>query len=488
MRWFCLTIALCILGCDDDSPTEEPSSPPEAPATAAVEATPAPAEETAPTEAAPSPRAPGPGAPIERAPAADRSKMREYRRVLSEARVAHRAGDSEHAIERYRAAVDLDPGGRALCELGWILFRAGHEDEARVSLSRGLAALPTEDPVPAHAVGPVGACLYNMGRLEESAGHGAEARRRYERSLQVRPGNRVVHERLRALPAPAAPTPTSSLPACGEGAATFDVDDWAARTRSAASSLSSANARLAELGLRPVLGETFVDWQSRQPEEFVLEITVRVESMRRAEGHARVVVTELSQQGIAFRVAVLLDTPEGTCRAGQLEEELDMCSFSCLSDARPFRLDFVPLVSENVDALRLRTTAGACACGSSRGSREATIFYGVEGDALTRYLGVPTYSAWYNSPVPPATESSSTLVLSDSFPRTITVTTEVSCTGGCSEDEYTDRQAAIDDESDVDVQRDLSEELGQDCGFYYEPCTASSSTLRHRYTGSTYSL
>lgn len=77
-------------------------------------------------------------------------------------------------------------GNRCYAHLG-----AGRLQQAQAACEAGLAAAE-QDRVR-------GAILYNLGRIAEARGERREAIERYEDSLDVRPGNAIVEERLRRL-------------------------------------------------------------------------------------------------------------------------------------------------------------------------------------------------------------------------------------------------------------------------------------------------
>lgn len=480
-RWLLLGM-LALAGCgDDDEGTPGPSAGEE--------------REPPPVEPEPAPEPPAPSAdPIagrrERAEAADPSQVREFRRKLAEARRLHREKNDVEAIARYREAAALDTNGRAFCELGWIFFLREDLDRAEENLERGLALLPADDPVPERFVGPVGSCLYNLGRLEEEREHPEAARRYYERSLEVRPGNRIVERRLAALPAaPGAEPSGRAVPRCGSGSSAFDVSAWRTRAGALSGAPERFDALFEELGFEPIREEAILRWDGSRVEDPQLEATARVIELSLGERRGQALHLHVGDDtGNGFdRVAVLLEAQDGErCVAGTLEQDQDMCSTACLGEDTPMVLSTERLVAPDVDALRVVRNGGACACGTLRGAVSETAFYGIEGDALVRYLAAVTYDAFYTSPVPPSGWTEAQIEVEGDHPRTIRVVSREACAPGCDEQSLAAAEARIEAaESDEEAQ-EIRWELESECGFDPEPCTPSETTTTYVYRDGDY--
>lgn len=85
------------------------------------------------------------------------------------------------------------------------------------------------------------------------------------------------------------------------------------------------------------------------------------------------------------------------------------------------------LTEPDRDTIVVRDAGGWCGPGASRGDRLATSFWGVEQGRLMRYLEAVTHESWYESPMPPVATRRSEIELSDTWPRTITLTEVVEC-------------------------------------------------------------
>ncbi|MFK7986658.1 MAG: tetratricopeptide repeat protein [Sandaracinaceae bacterium] len=444
-----LVIVVALVGCDDPptdpAPTPSPRALPEAPPTPSSE--PENAVAVQPSEA-PSP------------PSLSVAQARQLRVHLREARTANRAGELEAALSAYRAAAAIDPDGGALCEMGWVLFQSEQVAAARDALTRGLAALPTHDPVPDDFVGPVGACFYNIGRLEEDAGNTSLARRHYARSLAVRPGNRVVTQRLNALASEDSTAVVGGVPACTDGPRAFDLDAWVTEVRALDGPLSTFAAPLRRLGFTNLDG-SFIDVMGQgDGDDSPLSATVTRVPLRLGDGAGVAMHVSLDDHlgGQFDGVVVLRSAQSGLCRSGTIAESVDACSTSCLSDDPVFEMRTEQLVAADRDALRITTRTGACSCGSYRGGHHELRFYGVEGQQLVTYAQAVTYDGWYQSPWPPTRSRSADVTLGSGFPRSISVVQTEECEV-CGED----LRAQIED-AEGDALEALETELFDACG------------------------
>lgn len=125
------------------------------------------------------------------------------RELLDAGRSAVKKKDYETGIAKYEAALAIDPvEPKVLGELGWALFLAGRNDDARNRLYDAL--------VYNRDAKSRGAILYNLGRVAEAQGQPENAADFYRRSLVLRT-NDTVKARLTAL---AADTGISTHPGC----------------------------------------------------------------------------------------------------------------------------------------------------------------------------------------------------------------------------------------------------------------------------------
>lgn len=458
--------------------------------------TPAPTEETPASEAPVDPPAPATATAEaesfeERAPVVQAETQRRFRRELRQARIANRAGNREEAIVHYRQAVDADASGRALCELGWVQFQSEQLDAAEESLRRALALLPSPAAVPTELAGPLGACLYNIGRVHEARSDVSLARTSYERSLEVRPGNRIVQARLDGLgQSPSAPTEATGRRCDAGQSAQPDFDAIIAEISSLRGEPEAFNPLLLRLGMHAGIDHgLFIDDGGfpLADEDLEAEATVRRVPLRQGSNAATAFHVTVSSGGnYADRVVVWARAGEGHCIAGAFSLNTDSCSTSCLGDGPTMAISAIALVAEDREALQVDTTGGACSGGSERGATAQTSFYGIEGNVLVKYVEVDTYDAWYTSPIPPTSEDSTTFTFSETFPRVLTLTAQTECQGGCNEAEFAQRRREIEDESDEDLAYDLQDELYSDCGSYPTECTASEETSALRYVNGTY--
>lgn len=112
--------------------------------------------------------------------------------LLNEGRAATKKGDHAAGIAKYREALAIDASDvSVLCELGWAAFQAGDLELAHRSTVQALKFVREDKQR--------GMILYNLGRIAEAREQIAEAVDDYRASLQFRPGNKTVQERLDAL-------------------------------------------------------------------------------------------------------------------------------------------------------------------------------------------------------------------------------------------------------------------------------------------------
>lgn len=169
-------------------------------ATPATETTAKGADETTPTEKAettPTPDAPPARKPFERKKVdADRAKKQSesFRALLAKGRKEVKSGKFADGMASFEKALEIDPNNaRALSELGWAAFKNKDLERAE-SATRASIRNSRENSVS-------GASLYNLGRIHEERGENDQAATAYTRSLEVRPGNKIVAQRLADLKA-----------------------------------------------------------------------------------------------------------------------------------------------------------------------------------------------------------------------------------------------------------------------------------------------
>lgn len=193
-----LAATLAVGACDSKSSDEDAGGKPDAGETGAA-AAPA-SDPVAKPEASPGAKADTPqagGEPVGKAEikrptrAEAEAKRKELARLLGEGRKASRAKDHGTAIQRFRAALKINPAhAGVLGELGWAHFKAGQLDEAEDVLARALRYSRSDKGR--------GMVLYNLGRVHEAREDFASAATYYARSLERRP-NDTVKARLEGI-------------------------------------------------------------------------------------------------------------------------------------------------------------------------------------------------------------------------------------------------------------------------------------------------
>ncbi|MEM1415315.1 MAG: tetratricopeptide repeat protein [Myxococcota bacterium] len=462
MRLACLTL-LVLSACESSAPTPAPAAEPPPVPPALAEA--AEAAELADDEAMSIAQAPAsftvPSDPAERA--------RAYEAALALARAARRSGDTDAAIASYRQAAALDESGRTRCELGWVLFQADQKEEGARAIREAAERLPRH-PVPRELRGAVGACLYNLGRVEEDEGDTEKARFAYERSLVVRPGNRVVRSRLRDLP----PAPRPAVPvdvSCGSGAP-LDLDAWVEQLR-AATDADGFDRAVAAVGQDPISvpvdeyadGDLLPDTRIRgEVREVPLRLGLsrgRVVQLRTMDGRGNETVW-----AFVFR----MDEGRPPCLVDVLAAHADECTAGRSRDPL-FAFTTLPLANEGVDALRVVEHSGQ-SCGRFQTVESAVSFYFVGATELREVLTVVTHSASYEEfrhPVASTYEDYAEVTVSgEGFPRRLRVRERRVCS--CTAEEVARLEAAIDEAEGEDAEEDAIAALEGRCGVLDEPC------------------
>jgi hypothetical protein len=138
------------------------------------------------------PDASRPGKPAALEPGKVRELRKQYSKLLDEGRSLTKADKLDEGMSKYRAALEIDPSNpTVLGELGWAQFKANALDDAQSTTMQALR-LAQEDKAR-------GMLLYNLGRIAEARGETEAAIVYYRTSLEKRPGNATVQERLDAL-------------------------------------------------------------------------------------------------------------------------------------------------------------------------------------------------------------------------------------------------------------------------------------------------
>lgn len=192
---------------------------------------------------------------------------------------------------------------------------------------------------------------------------------------------------------------------------------------------------LGELGFGPLPDRTI---EELTPERGVMALTsVQIVDLRRGGDAApdKLVAARFRNAAGAesLRALVLRPVPgqDGVyCSLGNdLSHEKESGEEPCIeAHPGPARsLKIVTLLAPDRDAIVMRDAGGWCGGGSRRGDRFSTSFWGVEGGRLIRYFEVVTAEAWYQSPDPPVVVLRGEIELSDTWPKTISLTEVMEC-------------------------------------------------------------
>lgn len=127
-------------------------------------------------------------------PAEAQAMSKAFKKLLNSGRSSVKAGKYAEGIADFEAARKIDPNNaRVLSELGWAALKSedleGAERYTRESIRFALDAKVS------------GASYYNLGRIHEAREETDAAATAYARSLEVRPGNEIVAQRLADLEA-----------------------------------------------------------------------------------------------------------------------------------------------------------------------------------------------------------------------------------------------------------------------------------------------
>lgn len=159
-------------------------------------------------------RPPAPSAQLKGKVSQDRAKgkalAKQYRTLLRKGREQVQAKSYKEGIETFIEALKLDPNdSRVLSELGFAALLDGQLERAQRATLDSLRFAQDSKLK--------GAALYNLGRIAEAKDDKEGAASYYTRSLEIRPDNKIVTQRLAALKVDA-PTAAPASSACG-----FDI-------------------------------------------------------------------------------------------------------------------------------------------------------------------------------------------------------------------------------------------------------------------------
>lgn len=194
-------------------------------------------------------------------------------------------------------------------------------------------------------------------------------------------------------------------------------------------------ALLGELGLRPLPDRTM---EELTPAQGVMSlVAVDITSLRRGGGEVPDMLVAIRFRNAAgaetLRALVLrplAGTENSYCSLGdELSHEKESGEQPCIEEYLGFArsLSVESLVAPDRDAIKVQDAGGWCGPGTHRGDRFSTAYWGVEDSRLVRYLEAITAESWYESPDPPAKLQSGRIELSNSWPKTITISESVEC-------------------------------------------------------------
>ncbi len=206
-----------------------------------------------------------------------------------------------------------------------------------------------------------------------------------------------------------------------------------AETLAAADGAADYGSLLGELALPPVHNQTGTD-SSAEAMEFVSVETTPVERGGGEAADQLVAARFRNSAGAESLRAQLLRPLPGRqhsyCPLGdELSHDKESFEEPCLEqhDGPARSLALERLVAPDRDAIVVHDAGGWCGPGTGRGDRFSTSYWGPEGGRLVRYLEAIIFESWYQSPVPPVKTRRGEIGLSDSWPRTVTLTEIVEC-------------------------------------------------------------
>jgi tetratricopeptide (TPR) repeat protein len=96
--------------------------------------------------------------------------------------------DLEEALLFAERAVALKPAGHVLDTLGWVYYRLGRYEEALKAIEEASRLLPEDEVVFEH-----------LGDVLSALGKVARARAAYQKSLDLKPDNQSVRDKLQVM-------------------------------------------------------------------------------------------------------------------------------------------------------------------------------------------------------------------------------------------------------------------------------------------------
>ncbi|MCA9641121.1 MAG: hypothetical protein KC492_10515 [Myxococcales bacterium] len=222
--------------------------------------------------------------------------------------------------------------------------------------------------------------------------------------------------------APTAPEP-SAAPSCSP---TLDTEQLLSDLRTVRGDDARYNELLKGAGFAPLESLDGI------PEEtsWSLEEAKLQDVQLKAEGQQVLLSLrfELGMFRSAMRVAVLQRVGKALCPVS-LELSRDIEGFSCLSDGEPpFSIEGQRVVSAGWDTLLVSVRSGSCdGYSMGRGAHHEVELWGFVGSDFKRLYQADTFDAWYTSPVPPLRTLERKLQFIGEAPKSLLVTTDVTC-------------------------------------------------------------
>ena len=274
-KWMAtLALVLALGACKKDDAGETPQTSNTEPADNTSATTPSDTTAKEPSETSPTADTPA-KKPLERKKvdvAKAKKQSESFRALLAKGRKEVKSGKFADGVASFEKALEIDPNNaRALSELGWAAFKNKDLDRAETA-TRASIRNSRQNSVS-------GASLYNLGRIHEERGENDQAATAYKRSLEVRPGNKIVAKRLADLEAKGAKVSeankrcffiemSSKVPEPKEVCNAF----WDATSRAAAASAGGATIECEAVQAPQKVGDvTVVTFTMRETEMNMIE-------------------------------------------------------------------------------------------------------------------------------------------------------------------------------------------------------------------------
>ena len=249
---------------------------------------------------------------------------------------------------------------------------------------------------------------------------------------------------------PSGPEAAESAPECAPGLQlTVDLAAWEAELVAAAESPEAVSTVLARLGLRGIPGEDLClssPDEERPAQRLSLGgVSVTPAALTGPEPTDRIVEALLNgcpggdpMEARTFQRIVVLRPlgPGRWCWLGDLSSDQyvtespnlpDPVAASTEPETLPGRTyALVNLTDPRRQTLRVRDRSGG-GVSIERGALYATSYWDVQDSALAEIFRVATYTAYYESPIPPLREEVATVEPTGAFPKDLVVTREVLC-------------------------------------------------------------